>query len=72
MLLTSPILLRRLVILYILEHHLTETVEVRDIGHVRVEESGQQRTGGGLVVNLHCDSIKSVPTSRSWNDRRKS
>jgi hypothetical protein len=52
MLLIKRILLNPLIIFKALENNLAETVKVRDITHLWIEELAHQCSCGGLVVDL--------------------
>jgi hypothetical protein len=57
MLLVPRILLHTLVVFNTLEDDLAKAVEIRHIGHLRVEKMWHQSTSGGLVVDLDCNSV---------------
>lgn len=52
MLLVPGVLLHTLIILKTLEHDLAETVEVGDIGHLRIKQLSHQSTSLALIVDL--------------------
>jgi hypothetical protein len=53
MLLVPRVLFHALIIFDTLKNHLTKAVKVRDVGHLRVEQLGHQRTSSTLIVNLN-------------------
>lgn len=52
MLLVPRVFFHPLVVLQVPEQHLTEAVEIGDVGHLRIEKLAHQGTGRACVVYL--------------------